>query len=289
MTSRDPEAVPIVWINLDRAERRRRRMLRALAAGGWTHQRIDGIDGIDGRAAGRRLRARADWSRRGTAFPGVRRFSETSPLRRTTPAELACLASWQRAIARAAISMRDLDAEMVLIVEDDCGATLACPDAWPVSLREISNAAGSAWAAVQMAPINPAVRRRLFEGWRSHGDAVVPKARIRSHGNGAVLLHRRAIEHLRGHLPDEAETASPIRHPWGVRPVADKWLYAMLPRESVFAAAVPILTLDARDSELHPDHVDRFHRGSREMVESIWREAGWAELAASLAAWDAVD
>ncbi|MGA1018619.1 MAG: hypothetical protein ACO3YY_11630, partial [Phycisphaerales bacterium] len=114
------------------------------------------------------------------------------------------------------------------------------------------------------------------------------KRHVRSHGNGAVLIHRRAIERLRPHLPADPDAApKSLRHPCLVRPVADKWLYAMLPADTVFVAAVPILTLDAADSELHPGHVDRFHRGSREMVESIWREGGWTELAEALAAWDA--
>lgn len=281
------DSVPIVWINLDRADRRRRRMLHALAAGGWTHQRIAAIDA---RESGIRLRAKPDWSRRGTAFPGVRRFAEASPFRRTSRAELACLASWQRALARAADSMARLDARMVLLVEDDCGATLACPRAWPVSLDEIASAAGDAWTVVQLAPINPRVRRELFDRWRRDDGPVVSKRLVRSHGNGAVLLHRRALDHLRPHLPTAPDRPpGPLQHPWAVRPVADKWLYAMLPAETVFVAGVPFFTQDAADSDLHPDHLDRFHRGSREIVETIWGEAGWRELAAALAAWDAIE
>jgi hypothetical protein len=285
VSSRDTETVPVLWINLERGDHRRRRMLKALAAGGWTHQRIEAIDGRDPTG---RLRASPDLARFGTAFPGVRRFAETSPFRRTTRSELACLASWQRALARAADSMRDLDAETILLLEDDCGATLACPQAWPVSIDEVAAAAGDAWTAIQMAPINPTARRRLFERWRDDRRPVAEKRHVRSHGNGAVLIHRRAIERLRPHLPADPDAApKSLRHPCLVRPVADKWLYAMLPADTVFVAAVPILTLDAADSELHPGHVDRFHRGSREMVESIWREGGWIELAEALAAWDA--
>ena len=43
MSSRDTETVPVLWINLERGDHRRRRMLKALAAGGWTHQRIEQI------------------------------------------------------------------------------------------------------------------------------------------------------------------------------------------------------------------------------------------------------
>ena len=74
-----------------------------------------------------------------------------------------------------------------------------------------------------------------------------------------------------------------------MRPVADKWLYAMLPQSGVSVATAPIFTQDAADSDLHPDHVERFQRGSRHEVEAIWREAGWSELANALAAWDAID
>lgn len=287
MTSRDTESVPVVWINLERSEGRRRRMLRALASGGWTHQRVDAVDAADPSIP---LRSRRDWTRRGSAFPGVRRLSESSPWRRTSRAELACLASWQRAIARAAKTMRDLSAETALLVEDDCGATLTCPDAWPATLQEIAMAAGPNWQAVQLAPINPRVRRELFTRWRESGQLVAPKSQFRSHGNGAVLLHRCAIPSLEAHLPEGPDRLEqPIRHPWAVRPVADKWLYSMLPRDAVFMANVPIFTQDAVDSELHSDHVERFQRGSRREVEAIWREAGWSELAKALAAWDSVD
>ncbi|MHC5113418.1 MAG: glycosyltransferase family 25 protein [Planctomycetota bacterium] len=295
VSSRQPEpAVPLLWINLERAAHRRRRMEWALAQGGWAHERLEAVDGRN-----RQLRFRAvpDLAVRGAALPGVRRMNEARPWRRTTRSELACLASWQRAVARAGARMESDDVPAVLVLEDDVGACLAVPHAWPVSLADLVDGAdrrsrddGHPWTAIQLAPINPRERKRLHAEWKASGGTqlVVPKTTVRSHGNGAVLLHRRALPHLDRHVRRLApeSTRYVLRHPWAVRPVADKWLYAMLPPSSVYVATYPLFCLDACDSELHPDHVDRYHRPSRDVTVELWEQDGLDELVLAQRSWD---
>ena len=69
----------------------------------------------------------------------------------------------------------------------------------------------------------------------------------------------------------------------------DKWLYAMLPRGSVYVSCYPLFCLDAADSDLHPDHVDRFHRASREATLSIWQSDGLHALVEAQRRWDEIE
>lgn len=293
------DAVPVIWINLARAERRRRRMEWALGQGGWVHERLEAVDAADRR---HRFRVRADLRRRGSDLPGVRRRSEKAWWRRTSRAELACLASWQAAVARAGALMDESGVDQVLIMEDDVGASLARPDRWPVSLAAFlghlqsldsaAEAEASAWAAVQLAPINPRVRRELHGLWRaSEGRRLwVPKSSVRSHGNGAVLLHRRAMAWLSADV-EGASTAPGVhhlRHPWAIRPVADKWLYGCLPAAGVLVATPSLFCLDAADSDIHADHVARFHAESRRVTLELWAADGREDLLAAQRTWDEI-
>jgi hypothetical protein len=288
---------PALWINLDRAEQRRRRMTWALEQGGWNHQRFPAIDAAE---HDHRFRTRPVLGRGGSRFPGVRRFDEDRPFRRTTRPELACLASWQAAIVRARSLMDESGTDHVLIMEDDIGSSLSVPEAWPVSLEAIvrdadgrAGADGSEWTAIQLAPISSRARKTLFDQWVTSERTclTVPKTTVRSHGNGAVLLHRRALSHFESFGLDSVGVAQGphhLRHPWAVRPVADKWLYACLPEASVLVLSVPLFCLDATDSEVHRGHVERFHRSSREVTCALWEEAGLTGLLEALSEWDRV-
>lgn len=288
--------VPLLWINLERAKRRRRRMTWALDTGGWKHERINAIDASD---LQHRLKARPDLRIRGSRFPGVHRLDETRSFRRTTRPELACLASWQRAIARATEIMHETDTQQVLVLEDDVGASFAVPHSWPVSLAEIIHDIDTRteeteypWTTIQLAPISARARKNLHAQWLSSGKKVhtVPKTTIRSHGNGAVLLHRRALPFLDPHTgafePDS--TTHLMRYPWAVRPVADKWLYACLPAPTVHVAACPLISLDAAESDIHADHVASYHQASRDVTVNLWRQEGLDALIEAQQAWDRI-
>jgi hypothetical protein len=282
-------SIPLLWINLDRASRRRRRMDWAIAAGGWQGERLAAVDARDRR---QRLLPLPDPLRAGADLPGLRRWQEPDPWRRTSRAELACLASWQRLIGRARERLRRCDADWILLMEDDVGASLARPAAWPHDLAALAAAAGPGVLAIQLAPISARVRVALHGIWRASGGGrlTVPKREWRSHGNGAVLLHRRALPRLETAparwAARHAPRWHPLLHPWRVRPVADKWLYACLPADACHVATFPLFCLEAEDSALHPEHVDAFHRPSRQATLAIWEEEGCTGLLDAQRIWE---
>jgi hypothetical protein len=283
--------IPLLWINLERAARRRRRMDWAITTGGWSGERLAGVDACDPR---QRLLPLPDPLRAGAPLPGLPRRQEPDPRRPTSRAELACLASWQRLIGRAHHRLSHSAADWILLMEDDVGASLARPEAWPHDLAALTADAGPGALAIQLAPISARVRRQLHGLWRQSGGQrlTVPKRHWRSHGNGAVLLHRRALRRL---WPPPARWAAhfaprwhPLLHPWRVRPVADKWLYACLPAEACHVATFPLFCLEAEDSALHPEHVDAFHQPSRRTTLAIWEEEGCGGLLEAQRAWEAI-
>jgi len=290
-----PCSIPVLWINLRRCVQRRRRMEWALASGGWIHQRVEAIDARD---PAFRFLAVPDPFRRGTWFPGVRRLEERHPLRRTTRSELACSASWRLALWMAADAMERHGIEQVLMLEDDAGACMAAPHTWPFVLDEVVAAAdrestrcGIPWTLIQLAPTHAGVRRQLHQQWKTYGSsALLPhKEEIRSHGNSAVLVHRRALTHLAfSRAPDPSARLQWLRHPWPVRPVADKWIYALMPARSVRVLAFPLFCPDASGSQLHPADVAQFHHPSRTATLDLWRNDGLDALLDAQGRWDAI-
>ena len=277
---------PVFWINLQRERKRRRRMQAALRQGGWNHVRWNGIDG---RNPNHRFWA---WQRpwqRAAVLPGVQRHEEAKPQRRTNRMELACLCSWQRLIE--SLDQQHSPSGWFLLLEDDVGSSLAVPEHWPYSLNDIVEQAGEKALAIQLAPINAGVRRTLYERWQSsNGQAlVVPKANVRSHGNGAVLLHRNAVPLLRRRIGRWLEQWIPqlhlLGHPRNVRPVADKWLYASLPPGSCWVSTFPLFCLEAETSSLHQDHVTSFHQASRHVTLQLWSEGRHQELLKAAQGW----
>jgi hypothetical protein len=267
----------------------------ALETGGWNHERVEAIDARD---PAHRFWVAPNPFQRGTWFPGVRRMDERHPLRRTTRAELACCASWRLALRMAADRMARDNVEQVLILEDDAGACLAVPGAWPFALDAVVDAAdrdsrdrGIPWTLIQLAPTNAEVRRRLHRQWKSDPATclLVDKEDIRSHGNSAVLVHRRGLSFLIGRgKPDPSARFHSWCHPWAVRPVADKWMYASVPTGSVRVLAFPLFCPDASGSQLHPSDVAQFHHPSRDATLEIWRREGIEALINAQQQWDAI-
>ena len=136
------------------------------------------------------------------------------------------------------------------------------------------------------------VRLELFRQWySSNGNClVVPKASVRSHGNGAILLHQNAIKMLIDPLLSFVKRFSddiiPMLHPWRIRPVADKCLYGSLPEGSCQVATFPHFCLDASDSSIHSHHIHNFHQPSRDITINIWRHASCYQLLDRLSDWD---
>ena len=147
--------------------------------------------------------------------------------------------------------------------------------------------------AIQLAPINGGVRQTLYERWKiSDGrELVVTKEEVRSHGNGAVLLHQEAVPLLSRRIGRWIEHFFPkqhlLGHPRNVRPVADKWLYASLPPGSCWVSTFPLFCLEAETSSLHQEHVTSFHQASRGMTLKLWREGGHQALLDAYQLWKA--
>ena len=286
-SSADAQSIPLLWINLDRSPQRRARMAWAIQQGGWQAQRLAAVDGRDRR---QRLLPWPNPLRAGTALPGLKRLQEPEPWRRTSRAELACLASWKRLLLRAAATPSA--SSWWLLMEDDLGASLAAPAGWAHSLRELIESCPPHTLAIQLAPISGSARQELHQRWLSSGGRclAVPKEQVRSHGNGAVLLHLRAIPQLMGPLErlcaERVALWHPLSHPWQIRPVADKWLYGSLPSGSCQVATYPHFCLEAADSNLHHQHVEAYHRPSRELTLELWQREGRHMLLAAQQQWD---
>lgn len=285
----DQGRIPLLWINLDRACRRRERMAWAIRQGGWQAERLPAVDARDPR---QRLLPWPNPWRAGTALPGLRRQQEPQPWRRTSRAELACLASWKRLILRAAATPSP--SGWWLLMEDDLGACLAAADGWAHSLSDLIESCPPRTLAIQLAPISGTVRQDLHQRWLASGGRCLswPKEEVRSHGNGAVLLHRLAIPLLVGPLErlcaQRAACWHPLSHPWQIRPVADKWLYGALPAGSCRVATYPHFCLEAADSSLHHQHVEAYHRPSREITLDLWQHDERLKLLAAQRQWDSI-
>lgn len=264
---------PLFWINLDRQERRRHRMEHAVRQGGWEAQRWRAVDAANKK--NQFLTIPKPW-RPGCSLPGLQRAQEADASRITTKAELACLSSWQTLIE--ALDGQKSPSGWFLLMEDDVGSSLACPEDWPFSLDELVESLDSNALVVQLSPISSKVRLDLYQQWlQSKGKTMaVPKARVRSHGNGAVLIHKNAIIKLSrriGKLIHRYNSSFHLlTHPCGIRPVADKWLYACLPSASSWVCTYPIFNLDASGSDLHTDHIEAFHKPSSDITLKIWEE-----------------
>jgi hypothetical protein len=280
-------SLPLLWINLNRMPRRRARMQWAIKQGGWQAQRFEAIDAADPAV---QLLALPNLAQIGQALPGLRRWQEANPWRRTSRQELACLASWQRSLLQAELQ----NSEWVLVMEDDVGSALAAVASWPIQLEQLVKLAPPQTLAIQLAPISAVARQQLHQIWQTSGGRqwLLPKSQMRSHGNGAVLLHRRALPHL---IPRLARFCAqhlphwhPLQHPWGCRPVADKWLYACLPSGSCQVLTYPLFCLDASTSSLHSSHVQAYHQPSRHTTLAIWAADGHLALINTQHHWDAI-
>ena len=277
----------LFWINLERDKIRRKRMYWSLRQGGWENQRFIGID-----VSNKRNYFFSIINPLVTAsnYPGVRRMHENKPFRLTKKSELACLASWKKLISM----ISNYPDEWFLIMEDDLGSSLACVHDWPISLNDIVKNAPANTLLIQLAPISASVRKQLYTFWSKSDPKtwLVSKKYVKSHGNGAILLNKRALEY---YLP---RTFINIKifgfnfyflfHPWNCRPVADKWIYAALPDDSCQVLTFPLFCLEASNSNLHEDHVKKFHQPSKDQTIKIWEEENQVELIKSQQSWDGI-
>ena len=279
------QSYPIFWINLERQRKRCMRMEWALEMGGWNHTRWDAIDAQDNRKIFISLERLWQYS---NDLPGVRRSLEFDPKRLTTRAELACLASWQTLIEH--LENINSASGWFLLMEDDVGSSLCCPQDWPFSLKQLTESSGNA-LIIQLAPINARTKSDLHKKWLSSQGKIlsVPKGKIKSHGNGAILLHQEAIPFLKRHfgrmLQKIFRNFHLLGHPRNVRPVADKWLYASLPEERCWVCTYPLFCLEAEDSSLHKDHVHQFHMPSRDITLQTWESDGADTLLTCFEEW----
>ena len=285
----DTEQIPIVWINLERATNRRARMNWALKKGGWNAHRLQGVDATD---KSQRLIPMPNLMKPGSSYPGLYKSEEVEPERKTSRGELACLASWKRLVCLA----RTVKSQSgwFLLMEDDVGASLAATSEWAHTLQDLIQYCPRKTLAIQLAPISAIVRENLAIKWRqSNGRCLaIPKEMVRSHGNGAVLLHKKAIKKLIDPFicisNKYKRNWHPLLHQWRIRPVADKWIYGALPTGSCQVATYPHFCLEARDSTLHSEHVKNFHKPSREITLKIWKEDQRLGLINAQHTWDAI-
>jgi len=277
--------IPIFWINLERTHLRRKRMEWALKKGNWISERFDAIDAANAKEIFLPIPNLLKISNK---LPGIRRSDEVEPWRKTNRQELACLASWKRLLMRA----KEYSSTWNLIMEDDLGASLAIPKAWPITLQEIIKKASTNTLVIQLAPISSKARLDLFQYWENSQQKkwLIPKRNIKSHGNGAVLINKHAMPYLINYferlISKSLPRFHPLFYPIGTRAVADKWLYASLPENSCEVLTYPIFCLDAKDSSLHSEHVVNYHIPSKEVTLKIWEKDERMQLIEAQRNWD---
>ena len=288
-SSKDNEQIPLLWINLNRSTKRRARMEWALKNGGWKSHRFIAIDAED---KNQHFLALPNLLKGGTRLPGLYRIDEAKKRRLTSRSELACLASWKHLLLSA--EKVTTPSDWLLLMEDDLGASLAKPEAWAHSLLELIEYCPRQTLAIQLAPISATVRHQLAADWqKSQGKCLaVAKEGVRSHGNGAILIHKRALNLLIDPLLLISNFCKKnwhtMLHPWRIRPVADKWFYGTLPPGSCQVATYPHFCLDAEDSTLHDEHVEAFHKPSRNITMNIWRDHNRMRLIEAQQTWDSI-
>ena len=272
-TNIDSRDIPLHWINLRRATSRRNRMMWALRTGSWRGERWDAIDA---QSSNHIFIPYRKYLNIDNTLPGIQRINEEDPSRSTSRSELACLCSWVQLIE--SLKFKSSPTRWYLLMEDDVGSSLAAHEHWPFSLKDIIAQASQEVLAIQLAPINGRAKQYLYKEWKdSSGDKLITsKNRIKAHGNGAVLLHELAIPILSRNLGRLIEKITPnihfIPHPYAVRPVADKWLYSLLPKNSCWVSTFPLFCLDAKNSYLHSEHVKTFHQASKNVTLEIWHK-----------------
>ena len=280
---------PVYWINLNRDIERRHRMTWALETGGWEHYRWEGVDATD-------LRQKF-WPlprlwQAGTALPGLRRKTERDPFRSTARTELACLASWQTLLEY--LNEKKTLSDWFLVMEDDVGSSLACPDSWPFSLSQLVKSINKSALVVQLAPISSNARIQLHSYYtNTNGEKLaIPKMNVKSHGNGAVLINGRALPFLQRHLGkwihNRWRHIHLLSHPHATRPVADKWLYACIPANRCWVCTYPIFCLEAKTSNIHQKHVDSYHSPSKLTTRDIWKEDQASLMIESFRYWETI-
>ena len=281
------EDYPLYWINLQRQGNRRKRMEWAIREGGWNAERWIATDSKD--QLNTFIVVPKPWKKSST-LPGIELKDEIQPMRPTNRAELACLSSWQNLIE--SLRTQSSPSGWFLIMEDDAGSSLACPEAWPFKLEDIVRSAGKDSLVIQMAPISSNARLQLHQIWKeSKGfNLTVPKTTVRSHGNGAVLLNHRAIPMLERNLGRWIQKFNShlhiLSHPHKIRPVADKWLYGCLPTSSSWVCTYPLFCLEAINSDLHSEHVENFHMPSRITTLDLWHKDNAIELIEAFSSWN---
>ena len=158
----DQEQIPLLWINLSRAVRRRARMEWAIHEGGRDAHRIEAVDGTD---QTQRLVTIPNILKKGTNYPGLHRANEVTPNRKTSRGELACLASWKRMIIQAE---KVKTSGWILMMEDDVGATSGSRG-WAHTLTEVINYCPEETMAIQLSPISSNIRKQLAKKWKDSG------------------------------------------------------------------------------------------------------------------------
>ena len=261
----------------------------ALNKGGWNALRFNAIDADE---KSHLLLPVPNLLNAGTPLPGLYRKEEANPIRASKRSELACLASWKRLILKA--SKISSPSGWVLLMEDDLGASLAAPNDWAHTLLDLIDFCPNETLAIQLAPISTTVRKHLVELWRrSQGKCLsIAKEKVRSHGNGAVLINQKALQLLIDPflwLSNKYKNNwHPLLHPWQIRPVADKWIYGALPPGSCQVSTYPHFCLEAKDSALHIEHVEAFHKPSRDITLAIWKSDHRNSLLKAQHIWDQI-
>lgn len=226
----------VYWINLDRAEGRRERMLARFRARGLDHVRVPAVDGANAGETTRVISSKAK-----------------------SIAEAAGIASHLAAIKRAYQDGR----ETAIVMEDD--TTFDLYDAWPGGYDAIMSALPPVWSAVSLCVAEfPRHLDRLFRRpW-----LVVPLGKRSYWSVGAYLVHRRGMgivleEYDRGDRFDVTAFAGYQDAYWIVMRTLQR--AAAVP--GPFVSRIPLFLFEGDDSHLHPEELWE-HQLARDFIRA---------------------
>ena len=216
-------------------------------------------------------------------LPGVSRFDERTPFRVSTRSELACHTSWMTVINRIFFDPSFHHENWYLICEDDVSSSFLVPNSWPFKFIDIIKEAESCGSEIiQMCPINGKTRQFLFSNYYSKNVLLAPKSKIRSHGNGVMLIRGSGIARISIYSPYKVKFLTNkfyfLKHPFNVRPVADKAIYANIPIHRIHVLTFPLFCLESIDSTVHQEHTSLFHASSANKTIDIWKKYGFNDL-----------
>lgn len=169
-----------------------------------------------------------------------------------TSGEVGCVTSHLKAISH---WFENSDSPYAVIMEDDCDISLV--NNWPFTWKGLMSRVPYDWDVFQLAIINPQQMHLNMHIRFVNDFSTACYVITRHHAEKLIKFH------VRGNKYKLDNGVAP-------RAVADDLIY-----NSGKTYAMPVFSYQLKlGSSIHPDHVDQFHKSSRDAVVGFWKENG---------------